>query len=112
MNQIIGYVTTDEAIAFAVYAEALGLDVSALANVLLRREMQLCRLRNLPAPEAVERTVKITAHIKSETFKASFADHARQHGLRAGPAATRLFQAELKEQWLASSLGINDSDSN
>lgn len=105
MSQIVGYVTDEEARAFAAYAESLGIDVSALANLLIRREMKLGRLRQMQPPPTEERTVKITAHLKSEAVKANFTDHASRHGLRAGPGATRLFRAELEERWLEACLG-------
>lgn len=111
MGQIVGYVTTEEASAFAAYAESLSLDVSALANLLIRREVQLGRLDQLPAPPPDERTVKITAHFKNPAFKTGFTTHASQHGLRAGPAATRLYRAELEERWLESCVAINLFDS-
>lgn len=111
MSQIVGYVTTNEAKAFARYAESLGVDVSALANLLLRREMHLGRLDEIPAPPTEERTVKITAHLKGEALKTSFTEHASKYGLRAGPAATRLFRAELEERWLEACLRTNHVDS-
>lgn len=111
MGQIVGYVTEGEARAFAAYVESLGVDASALANLLLRRETHLSRLDRLPDPPAEERGVKITAHFKDAAFKACFTEHARRHGLRAGPAATRLFRAELEERWLEACLAVNHVDS-
>lgn len=111
MGQIVGYVTSHEAQAFAIYAESVGLDVSALANLLIRREMRLGRLNQMPVPPVEERSVKITAHLKGEQIKTSFTVHAKRHGLRAGPAATRLYRAELEEHWLATCLAVNLFDS-
>ncbi len=111
MRQIVGYVTTEEAQSFAAYAETLGVDASALANLLIRRELQLGRLGLLPTPPVEKRGVKITAHFKDETVKSNFTDHASWHGLAAGPAATRLYRAELEEHWLQSCLAVNRLDS-
>jgi hypothetical protein len=111
MGQIVGYVTSDEANAFAAYAESLSLDVSALANLLIRREVQIGRLAHLPVPPPGDRAVKITAHFKTAAVKTGFTDHAQRHGLRAGPAATRLYRAELDERWLEGCLAINHFDS-
>jgi hypothetical protein len=111
MSQIVGYVTAEEAQSFAAYAETLGVDASALANLLIRREMQLGRLGLLPAPPVEKRGVKITAHFKDEAVKSKFTDHAGRHGLAAGSAATRLYRAELEELWLLSCLAVNHFDS-
>lgn len=111
MSQIVGYVTADEAAAFATYAEAMGIDVSALANLLLRREIKLGRLGGMSAPIVEHRSVKITAHFKGDIAKARFTEHASQFSLRPGPAAARLFRAELEERWLERCLCVNHFDS-
>ncbi|TAJ68734.1 MAG: hypothetical protein EPO51_24660 [Phenylobacterium sp.] len=111
MHQIVGYVTEAEARAFASYAEALGLDATALANLLIRRELELGRLGALDAAPPGERVTKVTAHFRAADLKAQFRDHAARFGLRPGPAAALLYRAELEEKWLLSSLSVNHFDS-
>lgn len=103
--------TEIEARAFASYAEGLGIDTTALANLLIRRELELCRLGALVAERPRESVTKVTAHFRAAELKAHFRDHAGKFGLRPGPAAALLYRAELEEKWLLSSLSVNHFDS-
>lgn len=110
--QITGYLPDDEEGVFRDYAASLGIDKSALANLLIRRELARDRLGRLERfGHQVPRSActKVTAHVDDAT-KRAFATHAQRHGLRPGIAAGWLFRAELAESWLLHSLGINGPD--
>ncbi len=115
MAQIIGYLTSAEAAAFREHAASGGLDASALANLLVARELQIGRLPDLKGRFDVdlssgERT-KITAHLRVEGTKQAFGAHAAAAGLKPSPAAALLFRAELEERWLSFCLSIKRLDS-
>ena len=100
-TQIVGYVLQEEAERFGKYAAALSLDASAVANLLLVREISAGRLGGLIGRyPAVSGGRKIVAHLRNVELKQGFADHAEKFGLKATPAASSLFRAELVERWL------------
>lgn len=114
MAQILGYVSPQERAAFDAYALDHGLDVTALANLLIARELQAARLRRIietmgPAPPLTARA-KIVAHAPEAT-KLAFANHAASVGLKPSRAAAILFRAELEERWLARQVLVNHFDS-
>lgn len=115
MAQIIGYLTEADRIRFQAYAQALGLDASALANLLIIRELRLARLSGLAqhfdqeAPIA-SRT-KVTAHLPVAATKAAFAALAAKARMKPTRAAAVLFRAELEERWLEISVAVNQIDS-
>lgn len=105
--QIIGYLTSEDAKAFAAYASECGVDGSALANLLIIRALRL----NVSLAEVADerRTasstqVKVTAHQKHDRLKSEFGDWSSAQGLTPSKAAARLFRTELKVRWLASCL--------
>jgi len=116
MPQILGYVTTGERAAFDAYALSLGLDVTALANLLILRELRAPRLPELAARydtagPAGDRT-KIVAHTRTPEIKGLFAAHAASAALKPSRAAAILFRAELEERWLGTHvLPVNRFDS-
>jgi len=115
MAQILGYLTSAEAAAFHEQAGLGGIDASALANLLIVRELQLGRLAELTSRFDAEvptgdRT-KITAHQRDDATKLAFGVHAGAKGLKPSPAAAVLFRAELEEHWLLHCLGVNRFDS-
>jgi len=115
MAQIIGYLTPVEAAAFQEHAASGGLDASALANLLVARELRIRRLPDLKGRFDVDlprgdRT-KITAHQRGEATKQAFCAHAATAGLKPSPAAALLFRAELEERWLKYCLDIKQFDS-
>ncbi len=115
LAQIIGYLTEADRARFQAYAQALGLDVSALANLLIIRELKLARLSGLAGrfdqeTPASSRT-KVTAHLPVADTKAAFAALAARAGMKPTRAAAVLFRTELEERWLESSVAVNQIDS-
>jgi len=107
MRQITGYLPRQEAEAFQVYAASLGIDKSALANLLILRELKRGRLPSLAKflhDEPRSECVKITAHVADERTKSSFKAAAGRQGLKPGAAAAILFRAEISERWLQTSM--------
>jgi hypothetical protein len=108
LAQILGYLTTDEVERFQAYAAELRLDATALANLLIVRELRSPRLRELRDIYdrdlgGVERS-KVVAHQHGERTKLAFKEHAEGLGLKASRAAAILFRAELDELWLQRSM--------
>jgi hypothetical protein len=102
--QILGYLPADECSEFQRYAGSLNLDTSALANLLILRELAACRLSSMIRFQLgvpTSKCAKVTAHQAQSDTKQSFVTHARNCGLKPAPAATILFRAELEERWLA-----------
>lgn len=105
--QVTGYLPADDARRFTDYAARFGLDKSALASLLVQRELILDRLpalgrfrHHVPTADCI----KITAHRVDASTKAAFEAAAARHGLKPGVAASILFLAENKEHWLEKSL--------
>src|SRR3546814_10703117 len=80
MAQILGYLSDDEASAFQQYAAELRLDVTALANLLIVRELRrerLAALRPLHDRDlGGQGKKKIVAHQSDPETKAAFKAHA------------------------------------
>lgn len=115
MTQIIGYLSSAEATDFREHAAGGGIDVSALANLLITRELRIGRLPNLKGRFSVhlppaDRT-KIVAYLRDRDTKQAFGAHAGAAGLRPTPAAALLFRAELEERWLTLCLNAKPLDS-
>jgi hypothetical protein len=101
--QISAYVAPLERDAFERYAGRLGISMSALLNLLVRRELRLHRLPDLrdehlrpKAPQAR----KVIAHLDDSSLNESFAMHASRSGLVVAAAAAILIRVELVESWL------------
>lgn len=111
MAQIIGYLTPDQAAAFQEHAASGGIDASALANLLIVRELLICRLADLKARIDADLPpgdrMKVTAHQSDNATKLAFGAHAASVGLKPSPAAAILFRAELEERWLTFCLTLN-----
>lgn len=114
MTQILGYVTPDERDRFEAYARTHGLHVTALANLLIARELRAGRLSGLlkrfdvrPLPART----KIVAHTPDVATKEAFALRAASVGVKPSRAAAVLFRAELHERWLETHVLINHFDS-
>jgi hypothetical protein len=115
MAQVLGYVTPEERDAFEAYANEHGLDVSALANLLIARELRAKRLalltprfdRTEPLPDRL----KIVAHTPTQATKLAFAARAAEAGVKPTRAAAILFRAELEERWLERHVFVNQIDS-
>lgn len=108
LAQILGYLTTEEVLHFQSYAAELRLDATALANLLIVRELRNPRLGKLR--ERFDRELggsersKVVAHQRGERTKLAFKEHAEGLGLKASRAAAILFRAELEELWLQGSM--------
>jgi hypothetical protein len=108
MAQILGYLALDEADDFQRYAAELRLDRTALANLLIVRELRSGRLgelltrydRDLGGTE----NTKIVAHQADPATKVAFKAHAADFKLKPSRAAAILFRAELAEHWLEASM--------
>jgi hypothetical protein len=108
--QVLGYLSLEECDAFQAYAGELRLDRSALANLLIVRELRAQRLavlkmifdRDLPK----DGKAKITAHQGDTSTKDAFIAHAKGQGIKPTRAAAILFRAELTERWLEASMDI------
>lgn len=103
MAQILGYLPADECSEFQRYAGSLNLDMSAVANLLILRELTICRLPALIRFQLgvpMSKCAKVTAHQVRGDTKESFSVHAKKCGLKPVPAATVIFRAELEERWL------------
>lgn len=114
MAQILGYLSPEAHTAFVAYALAYGLDVTALANLLIARELRAPRLGALtlepaPAPPLKVRC-KVVAHAP-EVTKAAFSTHSAKFGLKPSTAAAILFRTELEERWLAHHVLVKTFDS-
>ena len=95
---------------FEQYAERVGLDVSALARLLIVREEHQRRLARLAhkgipnrprrVPGTGEGMPKVTAHFSSVEAVAEFDAYAKKCGLTRGSAGAWLVETELNERWL------------
>lgn len=114
MPQLQAYLTQEEDAELRDYARSLGLDATALANMLLIRETRLARLKSMPTRVQKAngpRNRKITAHFPLGAQKVAFAEHALACGMKPATAASILLRAELSERWLERSMGRDDLDS-
>lgn len=115
MAQILGYLSDEEARAFQLYAAELRLDVTALANLLIVRELRRDRLNALRQRHdrdlVQQPKKKIVAHQSGDETKAAFKSHAADHDLKPSRAAAIIFRAELAERWLAASMDLSQFDS-
>lgn len=109
-KQIASYVAPGERAAFESYATSLGLTMSALLNLLVRRELNLDRLatleptylRDLPVAECQ----KVIAHLDTPTLNEQFAKHAARYSLAVASASAILIRAELEESWLGTAISL------
>ena len=108
MSQILGYLALDEADNFQHYAAELSLDRTALANLLIVRELRIGRLAELKLRYdrdlgGMEKT-KVVAHQADLLIKGVFKAHAANFALKPSRAAAIVFRAELAERWLEASM--------
>ena len=92
--------------AFGSYALELGLDESALATLLIVRELRVGRLQAIAETRIAksDKGKRVTARPRQPEIETAFASHALSVGLRPGQAAALLIQTELSEHWLKSAL--------
>ena len=108
MAQIGGYLTREERSIFQAYAAEFGLSESALANLLLVREMRCRRLHELKGKYSAgapsEGRARVTAHQRSAAMKTAFEERSSDGGLKPDQAASIIYRAELTERWLEQSV--------
>lgn len=104
MAQIGGYLQPDEHARFKAYANGLGLSESALANLLIVREIRRKRLGVLKvkylAGKPSESRQRVTAHRPDAVMKAAFLSRSSEEGLKPDQAASIIYRAEINERWL------------
>jgi hypothetical protein len=104
MAQVGGYLLPDEHSRFKTYANDLGLSESALAKLLLVRELRGKRLNALighyPSGTQSGGRKRVTAHRPDAALKTAFLARSKEEGLKLGQAASILYRAELVERWL------------
>ena len=101
--QLTARVSEEEGAAFVAYAGLFSLTKTALAKLLILRELNRRSLRSMNVqPEG--KSHKITVHYKDPDIKNRFDAHATSHGVSPGDAAAMIFLCELKEKWLMKSL--------
>jgi hypothetical protein len=109
-KQIAGYVAPTERDAFESYATNLGLTMSGLLNLLVRRELRLDRLSSLRPAHfralPVAECQKVIAHLDSPSLSEQFAGHAARYSLAVASASAILIRAELAESWLGSAIQL------
>src|SRR3546814_16146988 len=102
MAQILGYLSDDEASAFQQYAAELRLDVTALANLLIVRELRrerLAAIRPLHDRDlGGQGKKKNVAHQSDPETTAAFKAHAIARALKPSSAAALIFRAEIAER--------------
>lgn len=109
-DPIGGWLSVEEGVEFEAYANTLGIDLAALATILVVRELNCDNLSKFDSARPRSRVSKgkrISAHTNLTDLKERFGRHALRHGLRPDPAAAILFRAELSERWLWTCLGFN-----
>lgn len=115
MAQIGGYLQPDEHARFKAYANELGLSESALANLLLVREIRRKRLNDLKGKYSAgapsESRERVTAHRPDAVMKIAFVAHSSKEGLKPDQAASILYRAELGERWLEQSIAGQNLES-
>lgn len=108
MTQIGGYLTPLEHTNFKAYAQEFGLSESALANLLLVRELRLRRIHYLkgkyPAGAPSDSRQRVTAHQSNAALKIAFEVHSVEEGLKPDQATSILYRTELDERWLEKSI--------
>ena len=115
MTQIGGYLNAIEHAEFKSYASEFHISESGLANLLIARELRCKRLRKLRIADACSSLAgsreRVTAHQRDNSAKVAFEARASEEGLRPDQAASIIFRAELREQWLAQSITSSDLES-
>ena len=104
MPEVIGaWLSIEEGEAFSKYCAQLGLDESALATLLLTRELSRGQLGVLNWPDGPRKLVerkRVTARSRAPGFRRAFIEHAKTHGFGQDKAACLIFLREIEEQWL------------
>lgn len=84
---------------FESYAQSLGLNGSALARLLIVRELGR-PLRPYRGAKKRGDGDKLTAHFRSQIIVRRFSKTSAKHGPSIDAAAKKLFETELRDRWL------------
>lgn len=103
MTDAIGtWLSAADGEAFADYCRSLGLDESALATLLLVREVNVGRLQTLTThcrpPHFKDK--RVTIRPRRSGLREEFDRHAKANGLGIERATALLLVAETQEKWL------------
>jgi hypothetical protein len=109
MPQLNIRLNANDVTEFDTYSRSLGLDRTGLANLLLRRELQIKRLSTLDSAPVKgrdskrPRSDKITAHLPSKCLT-EFSQAAAEVDLSRSAAGALILLEELNEKWLQRAL--------
>lgn len=107
VNEIGCWVSKEEGEQFHALAFSVGLDESALATLLVVRELHtksLINQLNRYPPQKVLKEKRITARPKRHDLKAQFSSHAANVGLSVDAAIATLSRKEIVENWLGNAI--------
>lgn len=119
MRDAIGaWLSADDGDEYVEYCKGLGLDESALATLLLVREVNAGRLQELKSQVRLPSTKhkRVTIRPKGSGLREKFMAHAKANGLGMERAAALVLMAETREKWLQGVLlgeiekGTNESN--
>jgi hypothetical protein len=113
MTQIGSNLRPEEYCDFKAYAGRFQISQSAVANLLIIKELRRARLERLRLRHKEYRGLpehRITANQRDPTIKAAFESHVARLGLGSDAAAGILFRAELRELWLDRILGPDQTN--
>lgn len=105
-DQLGADVTPELKKSFKAYSRSLGVSESAVLHLLLRRELRKSRLPDLEKVRPAKRggsRFRLTARPRATDVEAAFLAHIQRLGLDPATAIATLAQAEVDEEWLASS---------
>lgn len=107
-GHIGGWLTKAEGEKFQALALSVGLDESALATILVVRELNT---RSLAVDQSrfisttVTKEKRITARPKRDELKVQFQGYCRSLGLSMDATAAAVFRKEIAENWLGTTIG-------
>ena len=113
MRQIGSNLRPEEYDNFKAYAASFQLTHSAVANLLILRELRRRRLDRLRKKHKEFRGLpehRITGNVNAN-IKAAFDAHVAEIGLGSDAAAGIVFRAELGERWLDRAVGPRPNES-
>tara|TARA_B000000460_G_scaffold247097_1_gene221455 strand:- start:730 stop:1203 length:474 start_codon:yes stop_codon:yes gene_type:complete len=108
-NDIGGWLTKEEGEKFQALAFAVGLDESALATILVVRELAIGALASdpsMPVARKVRKEKRITARPTRDELKVQFREYSSSLGSSMDATAAALFRKEIAENWLGKTMGL------
>lgn len=106
-HKIGGWLSETEGKQFQSLAFEVGLDESALATLLVLRELQTKSLKcckNMYARPKASKDKRITARPRRNDLKAQFREHAVSLELSMDAAVAALCRKEIAENWLGNTI--------